>query len=142
MACLPIPSSELANRAYWASKLFALTAWTYNRTAGERAARVYANADAARFYERAITAGRKVRASIEERVAVYQDLSGALTLLGRFDDSDATLGEARQLLKGEFLEAAPIVIAQAILPSRQGRYRQTTLRVNSALRRLEQAPAV
>ncbi len=112
-------------------------AWTYNRMAGERAARVYANADAARFYERALLAGRKRRVPANERVVVHLSLSDALRLLGRFEDSDKTLGEARRLLKGDLLEAAPIVIAQAILPSRQGRYRQTTVRVNSALRRLE-----
>ena len=112
-------------------------AWTYNRMAGERAARVYANADAARFYERAIQAGRKRRVTAKERVVVHLGLSDALRLLGRFEDSDRTLGEARQLLKGELLEAAPVVIAQAILPSRQGRYRQTTMRVNATLRRLE-----
>jgi class 3 adenylate cyclase/tetratricopeptide (TPR) repeat protein len=112
-------------------------AWSYTRLAGERAARVYANADAARFYSEALSAVRHLRVPPDERVAVHMSLSDAYRLLGRYEDSDATLGGARKLLKGDVLDAAPIVIAQAILPSRQARFRQTTLRVNRALRQIE-----
>ena len=112
-------------------------AWTYNRLAGDHAARVYANADAARFFQRALVAGRRLRVPPGDRVPVLMHLSDAFRLLGRYGDSDEALETARHLLKGDLLASAPTVIAQAILPSRQGRFRHTTLRVNRALRRLE-----
>ena len=111
--------------------------WTYNRMAGERAARVYANADAARFYARALTAGRRLRAvHTPDLAALYDRLSDALYVLGRYDDADRALKSARRLLRDP-IASAPLAIKQAVITSRTGQYRRTNLRVARAIRSLE-----
>ena len=59
-------------------------AWTYCRQAGDRAKRIFANVDAARFYERAATAGRRLRGvTAADLAAVYELLGDVRYLLGR-----------------------------------------------------------
>jgi tetratricopeptide (TPR) repeat protein len=114
--------------------------WTYSRMAGDRAMKVYAIADAGRFYEQALTAGRHYRTVHATDLAdVYLRWSEALRFLGRYRDSDRALGAARRLVGNDLVAAAPLVINQAILPSRQGRFRVTTARVTRALNALEGA---
>jgi len=60
-----------------------------------------------------------------------------LGILGRYVDSDRALTAARRLLGNDPIESAPLTIQQATIPSRRGRYRQTSLRVNRALRALD-----
>ena len=109
--------------------------------AGDRAMKVYAIADAGRFYEQALTAGRHYRAVHATDLAdVYLRWSEALRFLGRYEDSDRALGAARRLVGNDLVAAAPLVINQAILPSRQGRFRLTTCRVTRALNALEGGP--
>ena len=116
-------------------------AWVYCRQAGDRAASIYARLDASRYYERALAAGRRLRSVDAAHLAeVYGLWSDALYLLGEYDDADRALIRARSLLKAQPVEAAPLVVKQAKITSRLGRYRQTTLRVNRALRALEGIP--
>lgn len=113
-------------------------AWRYARQAGDRAMKVYAIADASRFYERALAAGRRLRAVQGRDLAeAYDRWSDSLHFLGRYHDADRALKAARRLVKADPIEVAPLAIKQAISTSRTGQYRRTNLRVSRALRALD-----
>ena len=72
-------------------------AWRYARTAGERAWGVYANAEAATFFEQALAAGRSLRdVAACELVAVAESLGDARSRLGEFSSAENTYRLARK----------------------------------------------
>ena len=112
--------------------------WHYARIAGDRAMKIHAIADASRFYRQALTAGRRLRSvHAPELAALYERLSDAFYLLGRYDDADRSLKAARRLLHGQPIATAPLAIKQAVITSRTGQYRRTNLRVAQAIRSLD-----
>ena len=63
-------------------------AWHYSRLAGERARSLWANADAATFYARALEAARRMRTLPSSEVsAVAEALGDACELTGNYDSS-------------------------------------------------------
>jgi class 3 adenylate cyclase/tetratricopeptide (TPR) repeat protein len=114
-------------------------AWQYCRFAGDRAMAIYANVEASRFYDMALTAGRHLRdVSRTDLAALYELMSDARYRLGEFDAADRELKAARRLVKTEPIGAAPLVAKQAMLSSRVGRYQQALIRLSRGLRLLEQ----
>jgi tetratricopeptide (TPR) repeat protein len=112
--------------------------WNYCRQAGDRAARIFANLDASRFYDKALRAGRRLRSvHAGELAGVYEKQADALYLLGQYQDADHALSAARRLLGLDPVETAPLTVKQAIMTSRTGRLRQTNARVTRALRSLD-----
>jgi predicted ATPase/class 3 adenylate cyclase len=113
-------------------------AWRFCRQAGDRAMAVYANVEATRFYDRALTSGRRMHAGLAAELAsLYELKSDAQFRLGEFGAADRALKSARRLLESDPVRAAPIVVNQAMLSTRVANYRQSTVRVGSALRALE-----
>jgi tetratricopeptide (TPR) repeat protein len=113
-------------------------AWTFCRRAGDRAMAVYANVEATRFYDRAITAGRRMRAGLGAELATLYELkSDAQFRLGEFAGADRALKAARRLIAADPVQAAPIVVKQAMISTRIANYRQATSRVSRALLALE-----
>ena len=97
-------------------------AWTYSRLAGDSAREVYANVDAASFYERAIetsaasrTSGRRRRG---EDVAVARRGTGSIGRLSRGDRR----AQARRLLEDDPVAQAEIHEARALAWARLGSY--------------------
>ena len=85
---------------------------------------IHAIADASRFFELALSAGRRVRAVRAPELAdVYARWSDALYLLGRYDRAESALSAARRLVKFDPVEVAPIATKEAIIATRLGRYR-------------------
>jgi tetratricopeptide (TPR) repeat protein len=102
--------------------------------------KLYAIADASRFYERAIGAARRLRGvQPPDRTGLYERLSDALYLLGRYDQADRALKSARRFVRADPLASAPLAVKQAIITTRTGRYRQANLRIARAIRALEAA---
>ncbi|HUQ79040.1 MAG TPA: tetratricopeptide repeat protein [Patescibacteria group bacterium] len=113
-------------------------AWTYNLMAAGRAARVFANAEASRFFRMALGGGRHLRSvSAGELAAVYEKLADALYLLGQYPDADDALRAARRLLGMDPVDSAPLAVKQAIMTSRTGQLARTNARVTRALRALD-----
>lgn len=109
-------------------------AWRFCREAGDRAMAVYANLDATRFYEKALTAGRRLRSVNAAELAGLHELSSdALYRLGEFDKADRALRAARRLIGNDPITAAPLVAKQANISMRSARYRQANLRVRRGL---------
>jgi len=65
----------------------------YDMLAGEKAARLYANAEAATHFSRALEAAKRTRAESEQIINLYNQLGSVLELSGRFEAALATYEE-------------------------------------------------
>ena len=72
-------------------------AWPYATKAGERASGVFANAEAARLFSRAIEAGRRSHVEPEELRSVYERLGMVQLRAGLFTESRKSFAEAHHL---------------------------------------------
>ena len=114
-------------------------AWRFAKEAGDRALAVYANAEATRFYERALEAGRRRRVPRPELAAVHELSSDARYRLGEFAAADEDLQAAKRLLGGSATAVGAIMLKQAVLSMRSGQFQKALVRIALALRRLERA---
>ena len=112
-------------------------AWRFAREAGDRALSLYANAEATRFYERALEAGRRRRVPRPELAAVHERSSDARYRLGEFAAADQDLMAAKRLAGGSATAVGAIMLKQAVLSMRSGRFQEALVRLARALRRLE-----
>jgi predicted ATPase/class 3 adenylate cyclase len=114
-------------------------AWRFAKEAGDRALSVYANAEATRFYERALEAGRRRRVPRPELAAVHELSSDARYRLGEFAAADEDLRAAKRYAGGSATAVGAIMLKQAVLSMRSGHFQQALVRIALALRRLEHA---
>ena len=112
-------------------------AWRFAKEAGDRALSVYANAEATRFYERALEAGRRRRVPRPELAAVHELSSDARYRLGEFAAADEDLQAAKRLAGDSAARVGSIMLKQSVLSVRSGRFNQALIRLALALRRLE-----
>jgi predicted ATPase len=102
-ACTGHPEefSELLSLHYFDAKRWSRT-WRFSRMAGDRAREIYANHEAAAFYQRALDAARRLDwVTPEERVEVLTNRAAALYEAGRFVEAILDLREATRLGRGD-----------------------------------------
>ena len=98
-------------------------AWRYSRVAGDRARTLWANADAATFFARALDAAGRLRTLPRSEVmAVAEALGDACELSASYDRSRVAYAEARRLGRGQ-VDRARLLRKAGVLHERQGRYR-------------------
>ena len=115
-------------------------AWRYSRLAGDRARDKYANVEAADFYRRALEAGRRVPEVPVAAVAhVTEALGDVRNRAGMFEEAARAYREARRL-RGDPTARANLLLKQAWIPERLGRYPQALGLVSRATRVLEGVP--
>jgi tetratricopeptide (TPR) repeat protein len=99
-------------------------AWHYSRVAGERARTLWANAEAATFFARALEAAHRLRTLPPYEVgAVAEALGDACELSASYDRAGRAYAEARRL-GGAEVQRARLLRKTGVLHERQGRYRQ------------------
>ena len=99
-------------------------AWHYSRLAGERARVLWANAEAATFYARALEAANRLRTLPRSDVsAVAEALGDACELTGNYERSRRAYAQARRLV-GDEVDRARLLRKTGVLHERHGRYRQ------------------
>jgi len=99
-------------------------AWRYSRLAGDRARALWANADAATFYARALEAASRLGSLPHREVlAVAEALGDACELTASYDRSRHAYAEARRLADDE-VDRARLLRKTGVLYERQGRYRE------------------
>ena len=106
-------------------------AWTYSRVAGDRARSVYANFEAAQFYERALSAVTKVgRVDPTEPATVAMHLSEVREHAGLFTDALEAVRGARKFVRNSPVELAELHLRKAQVLTRMGAlpsaYREAT----------------
>ena len=113
-------------------------AWQYSRSAGERALAIYANVEAATFFERALDSARRLRSVAEADVAKAWETLGEVRMrLGEFERAGTAFHSARRRLPGDPVEEARLMQKEALAPWRLGRYSQALGRLSRGLRVLE-----
>jgi class 3 adenylate cyclase/tetratricopeptide (TPR) repeat protein len=113
-------------------------AWRYARIAAERARQAYANLDAARLYELALDAARRVPGlDPREGVGVWRALGDVRELAGQYE---ASLEAYRRALEIESIDAvtrADLLYGRARAKERAGKFTQALRDLTAGLRLLE-----
>ena len=113
-------------------------AWRYAGIAGERARAVYANAEAAVFFERALAAARRLPDLPRTDVAAtWEQLGDVRERAGRYDHALRAFRNARRLLGAEPAFEARLLLKEAWIPERMGRYREAVRSIRKGLAVLE-----
>jgi class 3 adenylate cyclase/tetratricopeptide (TPR) repeat protein len=113
-------------------------AWRYSLVAGGRAASIYANTEAALFYERALTAARGLPELPSLEVARASEALGDVRVrLGEFDRAGAAYRSSRSVKTDGASEDARLMLKEAVIPWRLGKYPQTIRWLRRTLRTLD-----
>jgi class 3 adenylate cyclase/tetratricopeptide (TPR) repeat protein len=127
---------ELLSLHFFHAHQFA-KAWRYSRTAGERAAAIYANVEAATFFERALAAARAYGIEADEQVALLEALGDVRFRLGEFEAGGAAFRNARRLFPPRSVESSRLRLKEALVPYRLGKYPRALAALTTSLRELE-----
>jgi class 3 adenylate cyclase/tetratricopeptide (TPR) repeat protein len=113
-------------------------AWRYSLLSGDHAKGIYANVDAASFYLRALQTARRFRgATGVEIAAVAESLGDVRYRLGEFEAAGDAYKSSLRHLAGDRIEEARLLLKQALIPWRLGRYSQALARVTRGLHLIE-----
>ncbi|MGH2671539.1 MAG: adenylate/guanylate cyclase domain-containing protein, partial [Actinomycetota bacterium] len=96
-------------------------AWRFSRIAAERAASVYANLEASRFYKRAIDAARRLGLGEDEIVRFYEDLGDVYERAGLYPEAGKAYAEARRLSRQDPVAGARLMLKRARIEDKGGR---------------------
>lgn len=83
-------------------------AWRFSRVAGDRAKEVYANAEAATFYARALDVARRINVGSFERAEVLKGLAQVQYEAGSFAAAKSALRNAIRLVADDLLSGADL----------------------------------
>jgi class 3 adenylate cyclase/tetratricopeptide (TPR) repeat protein len=132
----PESEAELLSLHFFHAQEFA-DAWHYARIAGTRARDKYANVDAAELLERAIAAARRVpELPPVEIAAVWEALGDVRERSGVYDRALAAYRTARRVRAGDAVGEAELLLKEAWIAEREGRYSQAIRVVRRGHRRL------
>jgi class 3 adenylate cyclase/tetratricopeptide (TPR) repeat protein len=113
-------------------------AWLNARLAAKRAEAVYANVDAAAFYERALAAARHVSGIPGElRSELHEALGDVRERLGEYGKAEAAYRAARRIVRGDPVAEARLLLKQGWIPDRSGRFTEALRWFTRGLRRLD-----
>jgi class 3 adenylate cyclase/predicted ATPase len=96
-------------------------AWTYSIKAGNKARDIFANADAARFYRRAIETGKKIGMPRQDLLDVFESLGDVLWRARLYGEATRVSREARALARGDTLRLARLVMKRSFIEESAGR---------------------
>jgi class 3 adenylate cyclase/tetratricopeptide (TPR) repeat protein len=118
-------------------------AWRYARTAAERALGVYANVEAATFFEQALEAGRALSGYVgsDDLLTVAETLGDVRTHLGEFAWAVTDYGLARNWAS-EPIDKARMQYKVAVATDREGDYPRALRTLASAERYLTKVSAI
>ena len=113
-------------------------AWRYSVAAGRRAQALWANVDAAEFYERALSAAEELPAADPLEVsAVAEALGDVCELAARYDEAGTAYARARALVGGDVVATARLLRKEGVLHERLGGYDDALQRYRRALELLD-----
>jgi class 3 adenylate cyclase/tetratricopeptide (TPR) repeat protein len=113
-------------------------AWRYSLVAAERARSIYANAEAAEFYRRAIDAARAMKTiPPPEWGTVHEALGEVEERLGLFAEAKLAFRTARRLAAGDQVAEARLCLREARIQEAAGRYSEAVRWIRRGERILE-----
>jgi tetratricopeptide (TPR) repeat protein len=112
-------------------------AWLHSRMAGQRARELYANVEAAAFFERSLEAVRHVGDVPDEmRAELLEALGDVRERLGEYERAAVAYRGARRLLAGEIVAEARLMLKQGWIRDRSGRFTEALRWIGRGLREL------
>jgi class 3 adenylate cyclase/tetratricopeptide (TPR) repeat protein len=128
---------ELLSFHYLHSQRFS-EAWEFSLRAAERAVTVYANTEAAEFYERGITAARRLpRLSAGQVAVIYEAMGDARNRSGEYTAAAAAYRSARRLIGEDAVSQARLMLKLARVQGWLDRYGNALRWISRGLRVLE-----
>ena len=122
MGARPEEAAELLSLHYFNAGRWS-KAWTYSRAAGDQARDVYANVDAARFYERAIDASGQIKTlEAHELGSTWRSLGEVRDAAGDYRGAVEAFKVAARLLKDDAVARAQVFEKRAIAWGRLSSY--------------------
>ena len=116
-------------------------AWVFCRRAADRAMGIYANVDAVRAYEEAITAGQRLRSVTRVELAeIHERIGDVRYNLNQPELAEGAYKAARRLSADDAAGSARVAHKQAVMATSQGRYQVAIRRVSRALSDLDGVP--
>ena len=116
--------AEVLSLHYYKAKRYS-KAWRYSRLAAERSVALYANADAATFYERAIESARKVgQGESDELLTMLERLGDVRRRMGDPIAATAAFAQARRLVADDPIVRARLLFKQAGVRQMEGLHAQ------------------
>jgi tetratricopeptide (TPR) repeat protein len=113
-------SALLSEHSFFGGRFAA--ALEYSRSAGDRARAVYANADAAELYRRALASSDRLPSvSAAEFVSLCESLGSVYDDLGEFERAEQVLVRARARAADDALRVASVELHMGIIRQRMGR---------------------
>jgi class 3 adenylate cyclase/tetratricopeptide (TPR) repeat protein len=113
-------------------------AWRYSRVAGGRAQEIYANVEAAASFERALEAVRRLDGVPAGDVAKVSEALGDVRVrLGEFERAGLAYRASRRRTSADAVEQARLMLKEALIPWKLGRYPQSLRWLTRGLRVLE-----
>jgi len=114
--------------------------WRYALLAAERAVQIYANVEAARFYERAIEAGRRAGREATELLPVWESLGDVRHRAGLHAAAGRAYAEARRLSASQPIPSARLLYKRALIEESMGKLPQALRWLTRARRTVEEVP--
>ena len=113
-------------------------AWIHARMAAGRARDLYANSDAASFFERALEASRHVQDIPDDlRSELQEGLGDVRERLGEYDRASAAYRSARRLVAGDLVAEARLMLKQGWVRDRSGRFAEALRWIRRGLRLID-----
>jgi tetratricopeptide (TPR) repeat protein len=112
-------------------------AWHFSRVAGHRAKEIYANAEAATFYVRALDAARRIEVSSSERAEVLKSLAQVQYEAGSFDAARSALRGAIRLVSEDLTSRADLHLQLARVAQKLGAFSSALRETAIGLRLVE-----
>ena len=117
----PEESAELLSYHFFQADI-ADRAWTYSRVAGARAKSLYANVEAARFFQRALDSAKKLSIAGLEVAEVLTALGEVRERLGRYAEASQAFRSARKMVAGQPVAEAELMRKEAWVREAAGRF--------------------
>ena len=111
--------------------------WRYGRMAGDRAREKFANVDAAQLYSRSLLSARRLDVPARELAAVHESLGDAWTAAGEFRHAEGSYRSARHLAPEDVVAAARLLLKEAQIADRLGRFTLSLKRLSRGLHALD-----
>jgi class 3 adenylate cyclase/tetratricopeptide (TPR) repeat protein len=108
-------------------------AWGYSRIAGDRGNERYANTEAAVFYRRAIESAKHLDVEDREIASLYESLGDVRWRMSAYREALAGYAEARRLLAADPAHQANLLLKEAKIPYKSGRFSQSIRAINKGL---------
>ena len=114
--------AEILSLHYFYARRYG-TAWRYSRIAAGRASSIYANVEAADFYERALeSARRSEHVTLIDVANVHESLGDVRKRIGEFPRAARSYSSARRIVGGDAIAGARLMLKEAGVRQATGRF--------------------